>query len=54
MPQETTLYEKCPNTEFFLVQMRENTDQNKIPYLNTFHAVLGIYSHLLKKSLMEK
>ena len=42
------LREKYPNTEFFLVcifpppysvEMWENTDQIKAPYLNTFHAV---------------
>ena len=30
---------KSPNTEFFLVQMPENTNQKKTPYLDTFHAV---------------
>ena len=25
-----TLYEMCPNTEFFLVRMRKNTDQKKL------------------------
>ena len=27
---EVTLREKCPNMEFFLIQMRENTDQKKL------------------------
>ena len=25
--KKTSLYEKCPNTELFLVQIQENTDQ---------------------------
>ena len=32
------LYEKRPNTDFFLVLMRENTDQKKLR-IWTFHAV---------------
>ena len=42
-----SLREKCPNTEFFLVriffysvQIQENTDQKKTPYLDAFHAVI--------------
>ena len=27
---ELALREKCPNTEFFLVRMQENTDQKKL------------------------
>ena len=27
---KVALHEKCPNTEFFLVQMQENTDQKKL------------------------
>ena len=41
-----SLCEKCPNREFFLVrvfpysvQMRENTELKRTPYLDTFHAV---------------
>ena len=34
------LREKCPNTKIFLVQIQENADQKKTPYLNTFHTVL--------------
>ena len=34
-------YYKCPNTEFFLVRIQENTDQKKTPYLGTFHAVIA-------------
>ena len=41
-----SLRRKCPDTEFFLVrispypvQIRENTDQKKTPYLDTFYAV---------------
>ena len=38
-PLIISLREKCPNTDFFLVRIQENTDQKKTPYLDTFHAV---------------
>ena len=34
-----SLREKCPNTEFFLVRIQENTVQKKLRLLHTFHAV---------------
>ena len=44
--QQQTLCEKYPNAEFFLVRIfpyldriRENTEPEKTPYLDTFHAV---------------
>ena len=43
--QVAWLPEKCPNMEFILVRIQENTDQKKSPYLDTFHAV--IYFHTL-------
>ena len=44
--EDYTLRKKRPNMEFFLVGMRENTDQKKNSYLDTFHAGIGIvHSH---------
>ena len=37
--QSISLREKCPNAEFFLVWIQENTYQKKTPYLDTFHSV---------------
>ena len=39
---DLTLREKCLNTQFFLVQIRENSYQKKTPYLDSFHAVQAI------------
>ena len=39
------LCEKCSNAECFLV-FGLNTDQKKTPYLNTFHVVRKLPSHL--------
>ena len=59
--EQTSLRENCPNIEFCLVRIQKNTNQKlepeKIPYLDTFHAVhiskmlKDSYSHLsiLKK-----
>ena len=35
-PDTYTLHEKCPNTEFFLVWIQENTDQKKLRILRLF------------------
>ena len=37
------LREKCPNTEFFLVRMRENMDQKKLRIWKIFRQCVVIY-----------
>ena len=37
-----SLREECPNTEFLLVQMQENTDQKKLRIWTLFHAVVSM------------
>ena len=41
-----TLLENCLNRDFLLVSMRENMDQKKNPYFDTFHTVTVSFADL--------
>ena len=46
MLHDTTVFEKCPNTEFFLVRIQENTVQKKISIWTLFTQYTSSNTHL--------